>query len=233
MDPHDETSPKPRTPQVKIPPDVERRLRQAISEHLLTYRSKHYERLRELPEFRPYIGLHLGETGRKRLTRLIAEVRATAPSTRRTPPPGPAAGTAERHQAEPAAPPTCQPVVITASEALAAAVPVLVGYAQLQQMVQRRLPELEGAIAACKNELGEIIDPRSYIKLGQELRATVDAVAKLADRFQAQFGNSRFLIGLKSLIAEEFAHEPERHAGFEARVGMLAAQCHGLMPEKE
>jgi hypothetical protein len=231
MAPHDEPLPKPRKPQAHIPEGVELRLRQAISQHLLTYRNKHYDRLREHPEFSPYIGRHLGETGRKRLTRLVAEVHKTAPSTRCKRPPSTGAGAAELDCREPPSSAAALPVVVTPSEAFAGAGAVLVDAAQPQQLVQRRLPELERAIAACINEIGEIIDPRLYDKLLRMQLTAIDAVAKLSDRFQAQFSSARFVTGLMSLIEREFADRPDRLAAIQDQIRALAAACGGLVPE--
>src|SRR5690242_19454295 len=72
-------SSKARKPSSKIPDDVDLKLRHAIDQRLRAGGRLNYMPLREHPDFSPYIGLDLGETGRKRLVRLVADVKASLP----------------------------------------------------------------------------------------------------------------------------------------------------------
>jgi hypothetical protein len=224
----EEQTARPRRAQVKIPAEVERKLRRAVDAHLSQHRGSRYELLREHPDFRPYIGLALGETGRKRLTRLIAEVRATAPSLRRGGRESEARSTATEPPRAHAAPRPVSPVIISSADRVAGTGPVLFGYGQLQSIAERRLTELERAIDACINDVGEIVDLPTYLKLCHEQRAAVDSVAKLSDRFQAQLKSARFISGLNQLIEREIA--PERREDIYDAIRALAAECGGLVP---
>lgn len=221
---------KPRKPNVRIPYEVRLELKHEIAAHLRLHGSAHYDRLREDPRFSPYIGAQLGETGDKRLDRLIAEVRRTVPSARRQRGPAePAQNAAAEGLGGQGALPSSAPVIISPSAMISGAAPVQVAIDQLQGLVQRRLPELERAIGACMNDLGELVDHKFYLKLVQEQRATVQAVATLTDRLQAQLGSARFISGLMGLV-DRLAGTPEGREVARNEVRALAAECGGLLP---
>src|ERR1700712_4789471 len=90
----------------RIPAAVRHKLKKAIEAHLRSYGSRHYDRLRDDPEFAPFIGTHRGEAGDKRLDRLTRDAKTPLPSLRRSSrvfddlPDDPPAQGGRRHESE-------------------------------------------------------------------------------------------------------------------------------------
>jgi hypothetical protein len=206
----------------KMPAGVRLKLHHAIAKHLSLYGGRKYDLLREDPEFRPYIGKHLGETGDKRLDRAVKEVRASLPKRR----PGVSGqhGTATLRSAG-AGEATPEESV---TQIFSAASASRIGFSELQSLIQERIPELKRHLAATQNEQGDLVSWQLYVKLSTELRQMTRTVAELGARFQAQLNTDEFLEGLDNCLAREFAAEPERFRELRGRINDLVAQCGGL-----
>jgi chorismate mutase len=213
----------------RIPGEVRKKLRKAIEAHLRSYGSRHYDRLRDDPEFAPFIGTHRGEAGDKRLDRLIRDVKSTLPSLRRSSrvfddvADDPSAHGRGRQESE-----RTTSVPASTAQILAGTRAAIVGYAQVQHLLEQHLPILDRAIADLHNELGECTDDSKLAVLLRERRATVKDMAALAAQSLATLASSACLERVFERLAAEHPDDPERTRALLGDINDIMRECGGL-----
>ena len=209
-----------------IPTRVQLKLKSAIRALLEEHGSRRFRHhLREDPEFSPWVGYDVGrggETGDKRLDRLVAEVKKEIAAAKRR----------GRLGAAPATAVAVRPIgqregSTTPAQVLGGSPSAALGHEEIERLASRCLPELDAAMAACHDETG-LVDIDGYVKLARERRATLMTLADLSQRFQSQRNSNAFLTAIWDRIAQEFRDEPERGRTFFADMNTIAAALSGL-----
>lgn len=158
----------------RLPGPTQLKLAHLIAEHLRTHGSAKYVDLRDYPDFAPWFGTHLGHRGEKRFDRLVKSVKLSQPRkvSRRKREAGPQ---------EALAAPSAEVVPASAAQLLGHG--GAASFEELQERFQRRLAQLQGALAACVNEYDEVIHLQIYSKLVDLERATVLGIGQLSKQY--------------------------------------------------
>jgi hypothetical protein len=208
-----------------IPAFVRDKLKQAVREKLAEHGPRRCRPLlREDPEFSAWIGKTVGkngETGDKRLDRLIAEVKAEqAIKGRKARAVARFDGVGFDRQGSGSD---------VAEPELPGGQSTGVGQDEIQRLARQGLAELTRSMAACLGDDGFIQDADDYVKLSRERRATLETIASLGQRFQNLQNNGAFVEALWTRISREFASEPIRRRAVAKDLNAIAV-AHGGLP---
>lgn len=209
-------------PERGIPAAVRQKLKEAIRAHLKEHGSRRNRHLlREHPELSSWIGADVGsngETGDKRLDRLVKEVKAELARAKRGVPP----------VLKPSSTPDAQARTDPLAGVLAGGEPVL-GYAELQARLRGRLVLIEEVMEGCV-EAGQVND---LLKLSREHRAIVSASATLAGKFNAAMKSAEVQKRLLAAAFESHAGDPKKAQAFAATIDQIFNDFTGLSARGE
>lgn len=210
-----------------MPSDARHALSEAIFEQVELYGKPQHRMLREDDRFSPWIGMHTGGNGDKKLDRFIAKLRKTQPKkmTRvRGARGAPADGTVRehseglRHDGRVGHGPFS--VEFTAAGA------GVISSDELHQRLRRSLALLERAMEGCFNEDGELKDAALFATLDQRFLSTVDKCMRLTERLNDAIENPALHKLL--LAAAVNAVAPERRGEVEDQMNALIRDYSGM-----
>lgn len=208
----------------RMPGAVRLELDREIIRHRREHGSRHYELLREDRRFAPWIGLHRGDAGEKRLDRYIAELRQNQPRKM---------GGEAKALANPSATTELScPGQGLANPGGAASFldggAAVMSYAELQAGFRATRIWLEQAMMACENELGEIAKPEEALRFSRELRAVLRDSAALTRSFHADLNSEAFMGRVIERVEAEHPDDPDKARELQADIHQIFADCGGL-----
>jgi len=223
IDQDDDTPPA--KPKRGIPAAVLSKLKPAVKAHFAVHGSrKDRHLLREDPKFSPWIGYDVGkngETGDKRLDRLFEEAKRDTARAQRRPPGGGALLLADQAKVP----------LHPRDQVLAASAPVI-GHAELQARLRRRLATIEDALDSCSAE-GVLLERRDFIQLSQEYRAIVRDSANLARSYHADMRSAELQRRLLEAAFAALGGDQEKAEGLAAAFDQIFDECTGLSARGE
>ena len=237
MSSQDETPSTAKLSHERMPPALERQLLIAVAEHRRQYGSKHYPLLREHPDFEPWIGKRTGETGRKRLQRVVKRVSKRLPEDRTRPHKGRDVNDDQVAWAEERAATANAgsgvPIVVSPAQIMAGGGLALTGFVELARMLKNGPADLElvrqAALADDPDGAGKFaIDPELLLKAIRAQSDWVDKVERLSARFASVFATTEFAEGVVQLITVNLAHLPEERDATLQDLNDLVRQLGGL-----
>ncbi|MDP3173683.1 MAG: hypothetical protein Q8M88_04535 [Phenylobacterium sp.] len=203
----DNTVPASAQKWARMPGAVQLQLERAIFSHMRKHGSRHYDLLRDDPQFAPWIGTHLGPRGEKRLDRLINRLRSnqpikvrqsTNPSLRNSP-----SGAQQQPEVRPDHSPECETYVLTGATGA-------LSYEEIEHQLRKLARNLEAVIKGCFNEYGEMTRPDLFFRSTREYRAILKAGADLAKSYNEQLNSDVFLKPLLERISQLKADDPKQ-----------------------
>lgn len=183
----------------RMPAELRLKLVQAVSEHLLVHGNRNYDLLRESPEFSTYIGRQLGETGDKRLDRIVKGVKRER------------AREAQRKRLRRAAVDAIGDLPEGDAENPARSLPSGAGasFSELLGDLYEQRRTLKLAQAAAVDEEG--FPTKDFDRAARQLREVNRSIAELSKQYGA-LKSGEVADALISDVKEEFADQPERVA---------------------
>lgn len=210
----------------------------AVAEHRRLYGSANYDLLREQPEFKPWIGRATGETGRKRLNRMVAKVKRPLPSDRTKPHQGRGINEEQlewaRRESERANSGEQNAFPISARQLMAGGAPVLEVLGTMGALLQQTIADVqcirEGAYRDSKSghEGRAAIDPDLALRAAREARELAKALGEYQRFHTAILRDVEFARGLMVILREENADDIAKRDRMLMRVKELIHQLGGL-----
>lgn len=212
----------------------------AVALNRREFGNQRYDLLRSDPEFEPWIGSSTGETGRKRLQRMVNKVREPLPHDR-TKPHQYRDLNEEQHawanvETAEANAQSSLPLRLTPSQVMAGGGAALTGFAALQDLIANGPEDLQRIRAAAlvedRSAPGGLraLDPKLLLKT---VVASADFAKKVADLqrdYNSIFPTVAFAEGVMRIALEAAGDDREARRAVATNLGSLVQQLNGLSP---
>ena len=235
MDPYEEPAKKTPNP---VPAAAALEMLQAVAEHRRLYGSVNYHLLRQRPEFAQWIGHATGETGRKRLNRMVAKVKRPLPPDRTKPHQGREVNDAQlewaHRESARASAGENSAFPVSARQLMAGGAPTLEVLSTMGALLQQAIADVqcirEAAYRDSKtgHEGRVAADPDLALRAAREARALAKSLGEYQRFNTAIFREVEFSRGLVVIIAEETADDLARRDRLMTRLKELIHRLGGL-----
>jgi hypothetical protein len=198
---------------VRIPPELEREMLEAISQHRRVHGSRGYKDLRNRADFAPWIGTELGETGRKRFQRLVRVVAGPMAPDRTKRHRGREANEQQMNwasdQARRANAQSGIALSLAPEQVMAGGAMALSGFHELSQMLLNGPKDTELVKQAAFVD-GKLVKPELLLAANKDQRAWAETIDRLSSRYASTFRTQEFAQRVMKLVFSVLADDPAK-----------------------